>query len=190
MNSYTIEIQKYLFQVKNTINKLLIEDINIVMNLLEATRSSGNSVFIMGNGGSSATASHFVCDFNKGISLKKQKRYKVICLNDNIPLIMAYANDISFEDVFVEQLKNFFKQGDIVIGISGSGNSKNVLRAIEFANMHGGVTIGFSGYDGGELKKLAQYNLHININNMQIVEDVHMILNHCIMKILSDDNIY
>ena len=90
-------------------------------------------IFVMGNGGSASTASHLACDINKGVCSGLEKRFKVICLNDNIPTMLAYANDLSYEDVFLEQLKNFFMPGDLVIGISGSGNSKNVLRAIEYA---------------------------------------------------------
>jgi len=141
----------------------------------------------MGNGGSSATASHYVCDFNKGISMNQDKKFKFICLNDNIPSLMAYANDLSFEDIFVEQLKNFYQKGDIVIGISGSGNSMNVLKAIDYANENGGVTVGLTGYSGGQLIEMVQHNVHIPIDDMQIAEDLHMVLDHCMMKILSNN---
>jgi D-sedoheptulose 7-phosphate isomerase len=99
---------------------------------------------------------------------------------------MAYANDVSYEDIFVEPLKNFFKPGDLVIGISGSGNSKNVLKAIEYANQNGGTTFGLVGYDGGKLKQLAQNCIHVNINDMQITEDLHMVMDHLIMKVLCE----
>jgi D-sedoheptulose 7-phosphate isomerase len=138
----------------------------------------------MGNGGSAATASHFAGDFNKGLSWNKKKRFKFICLNDNTPTVMAYANDVSYESVFAEPLKNFFQTGDLIIGISGSGNSKNVLNAIEWGNKNGGTTIGLSGYNGGKLKEIAMHSVHINVDDMQITEDLHMVLDHCIMKIL------
>ena len=110
--------------------------------------------------------------------MNQDKKFKFICLNDNIPSLMAYANDLSFEDIFVEQLKNFYQKGDIVIGISGSGNSMNVLKAIDYANENGGVTVGLTGYSGGKLIEMAQHNVHIPIDDMQIVEDLHMVLDH------------
>lgn len=182
---YTNEITSYFCSLRKTIEAMPISDINEVINILEDARETGKNVFVMGNGGSAATSSHFVCDFNKGLSDASKKRYKFICLNDNIPSLMAYANDISYEAIFVEQLKNYFNVGDIVIGISGSGNSKNVLNAIEYANNNAGVTIGITGFNGGQLKKLAKCNINIPINDMQITEDLHLSLDHCIMKILS-----
>ncbi len=136
----------------------------------------------MGNGGSGSTASHFVCDLNKGCCLDLEKKFKVMCLNDNLPSLMAYANDMSYEAVFVEQLKNFFKEGDLVIGISGSGNSENVLQAIRYAGANGGKTAGISGYAGGKLADLVDIPFVARIDDMQKVEDVHMIIVHIIMQ--------
>lgn len=188
MIDYTKEIAAYFDRLKATIDNISQRDLSDLMNLLDAAKNAGKQIFIMGNGGSSATASHYVCDFNKGISMNQENKFKFICLNDNIPSIMAYANDLSFEDIFVEQLKNFFNEGDIVLGISGSGNSKNVLKAIEYANNNHGITIGLTGYDGGMLKKSVQYSVHIPIDDMQITEDLHMVLDHCMMKILCKQN--
>jgi D-sedoheptulose 7-phosphate isomerase len=101
--------------------------------------------------------------------------------------IMAYANDMSFSDIFVEQLKNYFKKGDVVFGISGSGNSMNVVKAIEYANKNGGISVSLTGYDGGKLMSLANYNVNIPIDDMQIAEDLHMILDHCMMQILYNE---
>lgn len=185
--TYINEIHSYLCKLKEAIDILSLEEINTVMLVLEKARQEGHTIFVMGNGGSSATASHYVCDFNKGVSINQEKKFRLICLNDNIPSLMAYANDLSFEDIFVEQLKNFFQEGDIVLGISGSGNSKNVLKAIEYANEHKGVTIGLTGYDGGKLKKMVQYSLHIPVDDMQITEDLHMVMDHCMMKILCNN---
>lgn len=184
MKNYGPDILSYFNKLKQTIDKIPIQDLNLIMNLLMEAKKEGRKVFIMGNGGSSATASHYACDFNKGVSFNKAKKFKFICLNDNIPSLMAYANDLSFEDIFVEQLKNLFEEKDIVLGISGSGNSGNVLKAIEYANCHGGITIGFMGYDGGKLKSIVKYSVHIPINDMQITEDLHMVLDHCMMQIL------
>ena len=184
------KIAEYFSKLKSTIDKVSIEDLNTLMNVLVQSKEIGSTIFIMGNGGSSATASHFVCDFNKGISFNQDKKFKFICLNDNIPSIMAYANDMSFEEIFVQQLKNYFQKGDVVIGISGSGNSMNVVKAIEYANENGGISVGLTGYDGGKLKKLAKYNINVPIDDMQITEDVHMVLDHCMMKILSSMSNY
>lgn len=183
---YTKQIAAYFEKLKKTIDLIDLSDLNTLMNILEKAREEGSQIFIMGNGGSSATASHYVCDFNKGISMEQDKKFKLICLNDNIPSLMAYANDLSFEDIFVRQLKNYFQAGDIVIGVSGSGNSKNVLNAIQYANEHGGVTVGLTGYDGGKLKTMCRYGVHVPVDDMQITEDLHMVLDHCMMKILSN----
>lgn len=186
MKDYKTRIEAYLSQLKSTIDAVSIESIDELMNILVNARNEGKTIFIMGNGGSGATASHFVCDFNKGLSFEGQKRFRFICLNDNIPSMTAYANDLSYEEIFVEQLKNFFQEGDVVIGISGSGNSINVIKAINYANENGGITIGFTGYNGGKLYKIASNNVHIPINDMQITEDLHMILDHCMMQILNN----
>lgn len=177
-------IDEYLDNVKKTLDSLDRKEIETFLNLLVKAKNEEKTIFIMGNGGSAATASHFCCDFNKGVSYCKEKRFKFICLNDNVPTMMAYSNDISYDDIFVEPLKNFFKEGDLVIGISGSGNSKNVLKAIEYANENGGVTIGITGYNGGKLKTIAKYSVNTNVNDMQISEDVHMILDHLCSSVL------
>ena len=136
----------------------------------------------MGNGGSGSTASHFTCDINKGCCMDLNKKFKMICLNDSIPTLLALANDVSYDAVFVEQLKNFFLPGDLVIGISGSGNSPNVLHAIEYARMHQGITIGLSGFSGGKLAALADIAWIAPVEDMQKIEDMHMIVVHMIMQ--------
>lgn len=183
---YTAEIKGYFTRVKEAIDRIDADDLNKVMNVLEKARDEGRYIFIMGNGGSAASASHFVCDFNKGISSAQEKKYRFVCLNDNVPTMMAIANDLSYAEVFIHQLRNFHRPGDVAIGISGSGNSANVVNALTYAKENGGTTIAFTGYDGGKLKRLADYNVHIPVNDMQISEDLHMVLNHCMMKILSN----
>jgi len=182
--NYIKDIINYFEKLKNTLDILKKEDLNTLMNVLVEARNKEKQIFIMGNGGSAATASHYVCDFNKGISYGKERKFKFICLNDNIPSLMAYGNDISYNDIFVNPLRTYFKPGDLVIGISGSGNSENVVRAIQYANDNNGVTIGLTGYSGGKVKEYCKFNIHIPINDMQITEDIHMILDHCMMKIL------
>lgn len=184
MVDYKDEISRYFEKEKTTLDAINKDDLNTLMNVLVQAKDERKTIFIMGNGGSAATASHYVCDFNKGISYGKDKMFKFICLNDNIPTMMAYANDMSYADVFVGPLKNFMQEGDIVIGISGSGNSENVVRAITYANENGGVTVGITGYSGGKVKQLSRYNVHVPVDDMQITEDLHMVLDHCMMKIL------
>lgn len=181
---YREEIAYYFEKEKAALDAISKEDLNTLMNVLVQAKNDDKTIFIMGNGGSAATASHYVCDFNKGISYGKDKMFKFICLNDNIPTMMAYANDLSYADVFVGPLKNFMQAGDIVIGISGSGNSENVVRAIQYANENGGVTVGITGYSGGKVKQMSKYNVHVPVDDMQITEDLHMVLDHCMMKIL------
>jgi len=139
-------------------------------------------IFVMGNGGSGATASHFVCDINKGCCMDLSKKFKMFCLNDNIPTMLALANDVSYDVVFEEQLKNFFRPGDLTIGISGSGNSENVIRAIQYAKSNGGRTIGLCGFSGGRLAELADIAFIVNTDDMQKIEDVHIIVVHIIMQ--------
>ena len=186
MVDYKEEISRYFEKEKLTLDAISKDDLNILMNVLVQAKDEGKTIFIMGNGGSAATASHYVCDFNKGISYGKDKMFKFICLNDNIPTMMAYANDMSYADVFVGPLINFMQEGDIVIGISGSGNSENVVRAIKYANENGGVSVGITGYSGGKVKQISKYNVHVPVDDMQITEDLHMVLDHCMMKILCE----
>lgn len=185
MRDYANEIRQYIELEKQVLDSLSVTDISTVMNVLENARLSKKRIFICGNGGSASTASHLECDFNKGISYDQKIKYDIECLSDNVSMMMAIANDIGYEDIFIVPLKNKLKSGDIVIGISGSGNSENVVRAFEYANRLHAETIAFTGYSGGRLKELAKYNIHVAIDNMQITEDIHLILNHMMMYILS-----
>lgn len=178
------EAKAYLKSLVDVIERINLDELETLYSLLLESYEAERQIFIFGNGGSAATASHFAVDLNKGVSLGLDKRFKVICLNDNIPTLLAYANDLSYNDIFVEQLKNFLKTGDLVIGISGSGNSENVIRAIEYANSMQAITVAITGFDGGRLKKLAQYSLLVKINDMQITEDVHVIISHLLMRLL------
>lgn len=186
---YAEDIRRYLDKEAEVLGKLDENEVSRVMEILEEARISRKRVYICGNGGSAATASHFVGDFNKGASMGLEKRHNFESLNDNIPMMMAVANDISYDEIFVEPLKNKLEEGDVFIGISGSGNSENVVRAAEYANRHGAVTVGLVGYDGGRLKKIVQSCIHVNINNMQIVEDIHMVMDHVMMFIISGGRI-
>ena len=183
MRDYKKEIENYIELEKDILSMLDIDEINSAINLLQETFEKEGTIYIFGNGGSSATASHYQNDFNKGISEYTEKKFRFQCLNDNVPTVMAIANDIGFEEVFRFQLKGKLKAEDIVIAISGSGNSKNVLNAVTYAKGNKIKVIGITGFDGGLLKELSDISLHAPVNSMQITEDIHMIFDHLIMSI-------
>lgn len=181
---FSKQIKEYLELEISILNKLDQKEINNAMNLLEETREKGSNVYVFGNGGSAATASHMENDFNKGISEKLEKKYRFQCINANMATIMAIANDNGYERVFEQQLENKLTEDDVIVAISGSGNSENVVRAVNYAKKQGCKIIGMTGYSGGELKKLSDISLHVPLDNMQITEDIHIIFNHMMMYIL------
>ena len=183
--NYKQGILDYINNEIEILKALDIDVINKIMNKIAETQEKGNTIYICGNGGSAATASHYCCDFNKGVSGDMKNNTNFICLSDNIPTITAIANDISYDNIFSYQLRNRLKPGDVLFVISGSGNSKNVVNAMEVAKEKGNTIIGLCGYNGGIVKEMSDLCFHVNINNMQIVEDVHMMLDHCMMYILS-----
>ena len=183
MKDYKSEISRYIEHEIETLRALDTDAINDALNLLLETMENGNTVFVFGNGGSSATASHFQNDFNKGVSEHTEKKFNFLCLNDNIATMMAVANDIGFEEVFRFQLRGHIKPGDVIMAISGSGNSKNVINAVEYAKEQGCRVIGLTGFGGGKLKQMADISLHAPINSMQVTEDIHMIFDHLMMSI-------
>ncbi|MEY2650848.1 MAG: SIS domain-containing protein [Schleiferiaceae bacterium] len=170
--------------------QLLIEtiealDMTAVERLVEVfldAHQRGAQIFTMGNGGSGASASHAAGDFLKGASYGLDKRFKMICLNDNVPSMMAVANDIGWDDIFVEPLKNYLHPGDVVIGISGSGNSRNVLKAAEYAKSKGATLVGMTGFKGGKLRELADLSIHSVAMDMEVAEDVHMAVFNMVKK--------
>lgn len=180
---YREKITEYIELERGVLKNLDIEAINNAMNLIMEAYEARKNIYIFGNGGSSATASHYQNDFNKGISEYVEKKFNFICLNDNMATVMAIANDIGFEEVFRFQLRNKLEDGDIIIAISGSGNSKNVINAVEYAKEQGNKIIGMTGYQGGKLKELSDISLHVNVNSMQVTEDIHMMFDHLIMSI-------
>ncbi|MEM1484166.1 SIS domain-containing protein [Oscillospiraceae bacterium PP1C4] len=182
--NYLTEIGAYFETLKKTIDQVDKHVIQKTMELLIKARDEKKYIFIMGNGGSAATASHYAGDFNKGLSLNRDKKFRFVALNDNAPTVLSLANDVSYDAIFVEQLKNFLDEGDLVIAISGSGNSKNIINAVEYAKEKGSTVIGLTGYNGGKLKELADVKMHVPLDNMQVVEDIHMVFGHLIMSIL------
>ena len=181
-------IQQYLADycagLSKTLDGVSPERFEEFIHLLEDAYHNDRQVFFMGNGGSGSTASHFICDLNKGVSYGRPKRFRGISLNDNLATMTAYANDVAYEDVFVEQLKNFLQPGDLVVAISGSGNSPNVLKAIDYANSQGAHTVGLCGFDGGRLAAAVRTPVLAPVRDMQKAEDAHMILLHVAMQVL------
>jgi len=183
MVDFRKDIKAYYDAEIKVIEDLDIDALNEAMNCLLRHYEDETNIYVFGNGGSSATASHMVCDFDKGTCSEVEKRFRFQCLNDNIPVIMAVANDMSFEDVFYYQLENKLKKDDLILAISGSGNSKNVMKAVDYAKNIGCEVIAMTGYDGGKLDKIADFHLHVPADDMQIAEDLHMGFDHMMMKI-------
>ena len=182
-------IRNYLAELSNTLDKLPLYQIERLKDILLQAYRESKQVFIMGNGGSAATASHFACDLAKGTTIGNpymRERFKVITLTDNVPLLTAWANDTDYENIFVEKLKNLLREGDVVIAISGSGNSKNVLKAVEYAKTKAAITIGLTGFEGGKLKDMVQECLVVPSNSMERIEDVHLILEHLLCSYLRE----
>lgn len=183
----TKTISEYFKALQSTISLLQVSEFEAVAKVLQKARDNKKRIFIFGNGGSGSTATHFACDINKGVSFGREKRFRVICLNDNIPTLLAYSNDVGYDIVFKEQLINFVEESDVVIGISGSGNSKNIIAAIELAKEKGAITVGITGYQGGKLKEIVDYSINSRVNDMQISEDIHLIWVHVMMKCFEND---
>lgn len=178
-------IKEYFQKEIEVIKRLDYDAIHEAVGAIFAAYKRNAVIYIFGNGGSAATASHFVCDFNKGISENKNLKFNFVCLNDNIAQMTAIANDFSYDDIFRYPLINRLKPTDLVIAISGSGNSKNIIRAVEYAKQIGTPVIGLTGYQGGKLKELSDYHMDAMVNDMQISEDLHMIFDHMMVYILN-----
>ena len=176
----------YFSRLRHLIDELDYHSIDNACAVIAEAWRNDKQVITLGNGGSSLTALHFINDWNKSAFLKKRRPFRGRCLVDNIGLVMAYANDISFQDIFVEQLKNIMQPGDLVIAISGSGKSENVIRAVQYANENSAVTVGLCGYDGGKLKTSAQHYVWVPVDDMQLAEDIHLIFGHIVMQKLCE----
>ena len=179
-------IRRYLDEVRDTLDLLPLERIQEVVDLLLSANYAGSTVFIMGNGGSAATASHFACDLAKGTITPGRPRFRVVALTDNVPLMTAWSNDVSYDNVFADQLSGLMRQADVVVAFSGSGNSPNVLQAVEVARRMEGVTIGFSGFAGGRLSTLVDLPVVVPCDCMEQIEDVHVVLCHLICTVLRE----
>ncbi len=179
-------IQDYISTLQLTMDQLPHQLIAEVIDLLQQARRKGSQVFILGNGGSASTASHFACDLAKNTRREGLPHFRVIGLTDNMAMFSALANDEGYENVFSEQLASLVRPGDIVIAISASGNSKNVIKAAEAARRYDAAVIGFTGFDGGLLGQLANINIHVNSNIIEHVEDIHLMLEHLIVRSIKE----
>ncbi|MDP2663183.1 MAG: SIS domain-containing protein [Dehalococcoidia bacterium] len=184
-------IDEYLDQVRRTLDLLPRNKVEEVIEMLLRAYAEDRQVFTIGNGGSSSTASHFACDLAKSTVRAGRKRFRAIALTDNVALLTAWANDSGYENVFAEQLANLMSLGDVLVAISGSGNSPNILEAVKKARARGGATIGFTGFGGGELREMVDLCVVVPSQCMAQVEDVHLILEHlissCIGEVISNE---
>ncbi len=180
MLGVTLGVHDYLERVCEEVRKIDRTQVQNVCDLIEQRYRSGRFVFIIGNGGSGSTASHLCEDLAKCTlrDFNGQRRLRVLSLTDNTPWVTAVANDINYESIFLEQLKNLASPGDLLLAISGSGNSPNILRAVEWANANGLETLGITGFDGGKLGKIAGHSLHVAVDDMGIVESCHLVVFH------------
>lgn len=179
-------IQSYLDEMSRVLQSLPQEEIAQVIEVLDRARTEGRHVFLFGNGGSAATASHIAVDFIKGTARPGNPRLKVMALNDGIPTLTAYANDYGYETVFAGPLEALAEPGDVAIGVSGSGNSANVLRAMDVARERGLARIGLTGYQGGQLKNKVDLCIIVPSDSMQQIEDAHLVILHVVFLALCE----
>ncbi|HEY7328281.1 MAG TPA: SIS domain-containing protein [Gemmataceae bacterium] len=182
-----LDVRPFLERVGQELLRVEPSEIKRLADLMYTCYERGRFIFLCGNGGSGSNASHFCEDIGKGTLRRedfdndKKKRVRIVSLTDNTPYILAWGNDEGFERIFVEQLKNLASPGDLLIAISGSGNSPNILRAVEWANQNGLTTYGCTGYSGGKLRTLAHHNFHVPLDDMGIVESIHLTAFHWVV---------
>jgi len=179
-------VRSYLERLGALLKKLDPGEVSGVGQLLADARAEGRQVFLCGNGGSAALASHIAVDLGKGCSRNRPKRFRALSLNDNTPWMTALANDLSYEDVFVEQLRNYAREGDVLLAISSSGNSRNILKAVEYANQIGCETVGLSGFKGGKLKGLCKHHVLVPAEHMGLIEDGQLVVGHILVYAFMD----
>ena len=181
-----MDANQYFAKLSDSIKKIPFERIDTAVEIIRDAVEKQKWVFTCGNGGSASTASHYITDWGKMRLVNKGLNFKALCLSDNIGMLTAYANDISFEDIFNYPLSNYASEGDILIAVSGSGNSQNVVNAVKRAKDLGLTTICVVGYDGGKLAQICDHVVHFQIDDMQICEDLHLSFGHIVMKALCD----
>ena len=187
MLGWTLGSKDYLDRVCREVQSLDLGQLENICQIIEDAYHAGRFVFIIGNGGSGSTASHICEDLAKATlrDFEGQKRLKVLSLTDNTAGIMAWGNDEGYDRIFIEQLKNLASPGDVLLAISGSGNSPNILRAVEWANANGMTSVGITGFGGGKLKTLGHHNFHAGVDDMGMVESLHLVAFHWIIDDLN-----
>lgn len=174
------DCRSYFSRLSETIERLPFVDIDRITDVLMDAYDHGRMIFLFGNGGSAALASHLACDLGKGTVNGSGKRFRVLSLTDNVPMMTAWANDVHYQDIFAQQLENYVKRGDVAFAISASGNSPNVLKALQIAHRAGAITIGLGGFKGGRMKELCDRCLVVPSDNMQMIEDLHLCISHAL----------
>jgi D-sedoheptulose 7-phosphate isomerase len=188
------DFSQYVGEVQDILGRLPLEQLQAICDALYRAYENDQTIFVFGNGGSAALASHLACDLGKGthapcpptLDMSGVRRIKVFSVTDNVPMITAWANDAAYEDIFVEQIENFIRPGDVAFGISGSGNSPNVLKALQLARERNATTVGFTGFQGGKMRNLLDYGIVVPSNSMQQIEDVHLVMGHLVFLNLRD----
>lgn len=183
-----MDFKKYISDFSNIISAIDKDQVLKTIDLIWDAFNNDKMIFVIGNGGSAANASHFAQDLAKGtrVSINQEKRIKALSLTDNLPFVSALGNDDGYETIFEQQLRTFANAGDLLIAISGSGNSPNIINAVTWANENGLETIGVTGFSGGKLKEINKYNLHVPLNDMCTSESVHSFLFHFIVLEITD----
>jgi D-sedoheptulose 7-phosphate isomerase len=182
MNEF--DVPSYLEELSATIQKLPLPAIDRLVRVFFEAYERGRTIFLFGNGGSAALASHMACDLGKGTAPAAGKRLRAVALTDNVALITAWANDARYEDIFAEQLENLLHPGDVACAISASGNSPNILAALSFARRAGAATAGITGFQGGKMKSFCDVCVVVPSDNMQIIEDLHVSISHAVFRVL------
>jgi D-sedoheptulose 7-phosphate isomerase len=187
MTNFTIS--NYLAAHQQLAQKLDNQTYQIGIEMIKAAFEGGKKIITCGNGGSASTASHYITDWNKMVNLATGKKFRGVCLCDNVGLITAYGNDLTYADVFAGQIDALMDEGDLLVAVSGSGNSPNVLKAIEAARRANGKVLGVVGYDGGKMMPMCDHSVWVPSFDMQLCEDVHLMFGHMVMKTLCNSSI-
>ena len=190
MNGSDHFVKQYTARLSEVLAALPEDRLIEIKNVLQEAREKGRQVFTIGNGGSAAAASHMACDFGKNTREAGKNRLRALCLNDNVPSVMAYANDEGFEVIFAEQLRSLGRPDDVLIAISGSGNSANILKAIQTARQMGIKVVGLTGFEGGKMKDMTDICIVVPSDSMEMIEDVHLIINHILAGLLRGGALY
>jgi D-sedoheptulose 7-phosphate isomerase len=182
--STDFSVARYLAAHQQLAQKLDVAALQVGVDVVRAAFEAGRQIITCGNGGSAYAASHYITDWNKMVTLATGRKFRGISLCDNIGIVTAFANDVSYDEIFAGQLKALLSPSDLVIAVSGSGNSPNVVKAVAYANQAGAETLAIVGYDGGALKRIAKHSVWVPSFDMQLCEDVHLMFGHMVMKTL------